>query len=60
MVEDWLILNNSKVHQILLEAARPRTKEFYVRELILFLAKGIPQSPPIFLKTLLHFIRPTL
>ena len=27
MAEDWLTLNNSTVHQILLEAARPHTKE---------------------------------
>ena len=47
MVEDWLTLNNSIVYQILLEAARPRTKELYVRELILFLGKTIPQSPPV-------------
>ena len=47
MVEDWLTLNNSTVHHILLEAARPRTKELYARELILFLGKGIPQSPPV-------------
>ena len=44
MVEDWLTLNNST---ILFEAARPRTKELYARELILFLGKGIPQSPPV-------------
>ena len=47
MVEDWLTLHNSTVHQILLEAARPRTKELYARELILFLGKSIPQSPPV-------------
>ena len=47
MVEDWLTLSNSTVHQILLESARPRTKELYSKELILFLGKGIPQSPPV-------------
>ena len=47
MVEDWLTLNNSTVHQILLEAARPHAKELYARELILFLGKGIPQSLPV-------------
>ena len=47
MVEDWLTLNNSTIHHILLAAARPRTKDFYARELILFLGKGIPQSPPV-------------
>ena len=45
MVEDWLTLSNSTVNQMLLEAARPRTKELYARELILFLGKGIPQTP---------------
>ena len=32
---------------ILLEAARPRTREMCARELILFLGKDIPQSPPV-------------
>ena len=44
VVEDWLTLSNSTVHQMLLQAARPRTKELYARELILFLGKGIPQT----------------
>ena len=44
VAENWLRLNNSTVHHILLEAARPRTKELYARELILFLGKSIPQS----------------
>ena len=47
MVEDWLSFSNTTVQEILVEAARPRTKELYSRELILFLGKGIPQSPDI-------------
>ena len=47
MVEDWLSFSNSTVQEILIEAARPRTKELYSRELILFLGKSIPQSPDI-------------
>ena len=47
MVEDWLSFTNSTVQEILIEAARPRTKELYSRELILFLGKSIPQSPDI-------------
>ena len=47
MVEDWLSLTNSEVQAILVEAARPRTKELYSKELILFLGKGIPQTPSI-------------
>ena len=47
LVEDWLSLSNANVQKILVEAARPRTRELYSRELILFLGKGIPQSPPI-------------
>ena len=47
MVEDWLSFTNPSVQEILIEAARPRTKELYSRELILFLGKGIPQSPDI-------------
>ena len=47
MVEDWLTLSNSAVNQMLLEPARPRTKELYARELILFLGKEIPQTPLI-------------
>ena len=53
MVEDWLTLNNSTVHQILPVAAR--TKEDYARELILFLGEGIPQSPPVKLKISQYF-----
>jgi hypothetical protein len=45
MVEDWLALSNVQVHEILVESARPRTRELYSRELVLFLGKGIPQSP---------------
>ena len=33
MVEDWLSLSNSEVQAILVEAARPRTKELYSKEL---------------------------
>jgi hypothetical protein len=47
MVEDWLSLSNLEVQAILVEAARPRTKELYSKELILFLGKGIPQAPSI-------------
>jgi hypothetical protein len=47
MVEDWLSLSNEDVHAILLESARPRTRELYSRELVNFLGKGIPQSPDI-------------
>ena len=47
MVEDWLSLSNDDVHAILLESARPRTRELYSRELVNFLGKGIPQSPDI-------------
>jgi hypothetical protein len=47
MVEDWLTLSNATVQEILVEAARPRTKELYSRELVLFLGKGIPQTPII-------------
>ena len=61
LVEDWLTLNNSTVHHILLEAARPRTEELYARELILFLRNGIPQSLPInILQTLLHSVNQVL
>jgi hypothetical protein len=44
MVEDWLSLSNDDVHSILIEAARPRTRELYSKELIMFLARGIPQD----------------
>jgi hypothetical protein len=47
MVEDWLSFTNDTVQEILIEAARPRTKELYTRELILYLGKDIPQSPDI-------------
>lgn len=47
MVEDWLSLSNEAVNAILLESARPRTRELYSRELVIFLGKGIPQSPDI-------------
>lgn len=47
MVEDWLSFPNSTVQEILVEAARPRTKELYTKELILYLGKDIPQSPNI-------------
>ena len=45
MVEDWLTLSNSTVNQMLFEATRPRTKELYARELMLFLGKRTPQTP---------------
>ena len=44
---DWLSLCNAEVQAILVEAARPRTREMCARELILFLGKDIPQSPPV-------------
>jgi hypothetical protein len=47
LVENWLSLSNETVQAILIEAARPRTRELYSRDLILFLGKSIPQSPPI-------------
>ena len=47
MLEDWLSLDNSQVQQILIESARPRTRELYSRDLVIFLGKGIPQSPPV-------------
>ena len=47
MIEDWLSLSNATVSEILLEAVRPRTKEKYAREMILYLGKHIPQSPPV-------------
>ena len=47
LAEDWLSLDNIIVQDILIEAARPRTREMYSKELILFLGKGIPQTPPI-------------
>ena len=45
LVENWLSLSNETVQAILIEAARPRTRELYSRDLILFLGKSIPQSP---------------
>ena len=47
MVEDWLSFSNETVQDILIEAARPRTRELYTKELILYLGKDIPQSPDI-------------
>ena len=47
MVEDWLSLTNPEVQDILVEAARPRTKELYSKEIVIFLGKGIPQTPSI-------------
>jgi hypothetical protein len=47
LVEDWFSLSNEFVQAILLEAARPRTRELYSRDLVVFLSKGIPQSPPM-------------
>ena len=41
------VASNSKVQGILVEAARPRTKELYSKKLILFLGKGIPQTPSL-------------
>ena len=46
-VEDWLSLPNDEVQAILVESARPRTRESYSRELVLFLGKGIPQTPAV-------------
>ena len=45
--QNWLQLSNTKVSDILLEAARPRTIEKYSIELVHFLGKNIPQSPPV-------------
>jgi hypothetical protein len=47
LVENWLSLSNETVQAILIEAARPRTRELYSRDLVLFLGKSIPQSPPM-------------
>ena len=47
LVEDWLSLSNAEVQAILVESTRPRTREMCARELILFLGKDIPQSPPV-------------
>ena len=47
MVEDCLSLTNSEVQAMLVEATRPRTKELCSKELVLFLGKGIPQTPSI-------------
>lgn len=47
MVEDWLTLTNAQVQEILVESARPRTRALYSREFVLFLGKGIPQTPAI-------------
>ena len=37
MVEDWLSLTNAQVQEILVESARPRTRELSSHELVLFL-----------------------
>jgi hypothetical protein len=47
IAEDWLSLDNTLVQEILIESARPRTREMYSKELILFLGKDIPQTIPI-------------
>ena len=47
MIEDWPSLSNSTVSEILLEAVRPRTKIKYAREVVLYLEKHTPQSPPV-------------
>ena len=47
IAEDWLSLDNTLVQEILIEAARPRTREMYSIELILYLGKDIPQTIPI-------------
>ena len=47
MADDWLSLSNAEIQAILVEAARPRTRELCARELILFLKEDIPQSPPV-------------
>ena len=47
VIGEWPSLTNSKVSEILLEAVRPRTKEKYSQEMILYLGKRIPQSPPV-------------
>ena len=44
---EWLQLPNTRVGEILLEAARPRTVKKYSTELVRFLSKDIPQSPSI-------------
>ena len=44
---NWLSLSNGQVQEILVESARPRTRELYSRELVLFLGKDIPQTPTI-------------
>ena len=47
MVNDWLSFDNDLVQDMLLEAARPRTREQYSQELVRFLLKAIPQTPDI-------------
>ena len=47
IIEDWLTLSNSSVQQMLLESARPRTRELFCSSLVSFLSKGIPKSPPV-------------
>jgi hypothetical protein len=47
MVNDWLSFDNDLVQDMLLEAARPRTREQYSQELVRFLLKAVPQFPEI-------------
>lgn len=47
MVNDWLTFDNDLVQEMLLEAARPRTRDQYSQELVRLLLKAIPQSPDI-------------
>ena len=44
MVNDWLTFDNDLVQEMLLEAARPRTRDQYSQELLRLLIKAIPQS----------------
>ena len=44
MVNDWLTFDNDLVQEMLLEAARPRTRDQYSQELVRLLIKAIPQS----------------
>jgi hypothetical protein len=46
-IENWFSLSNNAVNQMLIEAVRPRTKELYIRDLIQFLKKVVPQTPII-------------
>ena len=47
MVNDWLTFDNDLVLEMLLEAARPRTRDQYFQELVRLLLKAIPQSSDI-------------